>query len=187
MPSDPMESTLKERSYDSEPAKYLEAADYAWIIVFAFVVLVNLWFGLHNHAGEQKVAETKANAARLLAWFEDNGKIRELGQSVISGCDDPSDSWRECLASLVASGGPFETLTNQLEPTGKVFSDVCVRGELATLGTIVIERGAPKPQDPTAMVYARMPAAQDLSSRLPLKIYVCARSFHPMNVGETVF
>ena len=85
MPTEPTDSTLKERSHDSKPAKYLESADYAWIIVFAFVVLVNLWFGLHNHAEEQKVAETKANAARLLAWFEDNGNKRESGQSIISG------------------------------------------------------------------------------------------------------
>jgi hypothetical protein len=185
--SNPADDNLTSQGYSIEPSPYLRTADYLWISAFLFVVLINIWFGVHNHGEAHKVAETKANAERLLQWVADKGPIREQGQEVLVGCDDPKGSWHDCLAALIASGGPFESFRNYLEPDGKVFSEACDRSDLKTLGSIVIERGTPKPLDPSAMAYAKMPAAQTLSGKLPIKITVCGRSFHPMNVGEATF
>lgn len=167
--------------------KYLTMTDILWIFAFFSVIMINIWFGVHNHGEARKVAETKTNAENVLLWLAEKGRIREKGQEVLSGCDDPKGAWQDCLSALHASGGPFESFRNYLEPTGQIFSDSCNRADLKTLGSIVIEHGNPKPLDPSSMTYSKMPAAQDLNGRLPLKIFICGRSFHPMNVGEVVF
>lgn len=168
-------------------AEYLLKADIFWMTLLAAVVAVNFWFGFHNHGEAHRVATIKTNAEDLLKWLGEKGEAREQGGQILAGCDSPRDSWHGCLAAIIAPGGPFEAFRNHLEPSGKVFSDSCDRGDLKTLGAIVIERGNPKPLDPSALVYAKMPQHQDLNGKLPLKIFICGRSFHPMNVGETIF
>lgn len=187
MPTGPIMSAIKEQSNDPEPNKYLQASDYAWVAVFVFVVLVNLWLGVSNYSNAKKVSETTTIATQVMKWFADNETAREAGRLLLFDCNEPGGLWSNCLASIVAPGGPFENLSNQLEPTAKVFSDVCNRDDFSTLGSIVIERGSAKQADPSSIVYAKMPVAQDLGAKLPLKIYVCGRSFRPINVGEVVF
>ncbi|NBW01613.1 MAG: hypothetical protein EBR85_07915 [Betaproteobacteria bacterium] len=174
-------------NHRSEFPKYVATADIIWIAAFLCVVIINIWFGVHNYGEAKKVAEIKANAERLLHWVSEKGPLREKGQEVLSGCNDPKGLWQDCLAALIIPGGPFESFKNHLEPQGQIFSDSCDRGDLKTLGSIVIERGTAKPLDPSSMTYSKMPASQDLSGRLPLKIFICGRSFHPMNVGEAIF
>lgn len=169
------------------PGAYLGKADIVWMTLLAVVVAVNFWFGFHNHGEAHQVATIKANAEDLVKWLGEKSEAREQGGSILAGCDTPKDSWHGCLAAIIAPGGPFEAFRNHLEPSGKVFSDSCDRSDLKTLGAIVIERGNPKPLDPSALVYTKMPPHQDLNGKLPLKIFICGRSFHPMNVGETLF
>ena len=176
-----------EPTNQSGPFKFLTSADIFWIVAFASVIVVNIWFGVHNYGEARKVAETKLNAEKLLDWITEKGPIREKGQEVLLGCDDPKGTWHDCLAAASSPGGPFESFRNHLEPSGRVFSDSCDRADLSTLGSVVIERGSPKPMDPSAMTYSKMPPGQDLSVKLPLRIFICGRSFHPMNVGETIF
>ncbi len=165
---------------------YLRPTDFVWIVSFVFMLGINVWFGIHNYAEIQKVASTQKNAEALLAWITEQNKIRERGQPIPPECDGPAGTWHECLASTLSATGPFHTFENLLQPKGKIFSDSCERGDLSTLGAIVIEKGNPKPLDPSALVYTKMPPTLRLNERLALRVFVCARSFHPMHIGETV-
>ncbi len=185
--STPTEGGVSERAQLSEPALYLRRSDYLWISSFFIVALINIWFGIHNYNEAHKIVDTKANAQRLIQWLADKGTLREQGQEVLAGCNDPTNLWQDCLAAMTAAGGPFGSFRNTLEPKGRVVSESCDRSDLRTLGSIVIERGTPKPSDSSALVYTKMPTSQTLSGKLPLKVYICGRSFHPMNVGEAIF
>lgn len=166
---------------------YMQKTDFLWASLLGCVVVINLWFGIHNHSEAQKAATTKQNAENLLQWLSEKGPIREKGESVLPGCDSQKDLWQDCLAAITAQEGPLHSFRNYLEPGGRIFSDTCDRTDIKTLGSIVVEKGTPKPIDPSAMTYAKMPAKQILGNQLPIRIYVCGRSFHPMSVGETVF
>lgn len=178
------ESNLSEASQAvGRPQK----SDLPWIVLLILVVVINIWFGVHSYSEAQKVSATKQNAEDLIVWISEKGPLREKGQPVMAQCDAPKASWANCRDALAAPGGPFERIRNQLNSSGLVFADACDRNDLHTLGAIVIEKGSPKPADPTALAYAKMPADQNLTGKLPLKLSVCGRSFHTMNVGEAVF
>lgn len=173
----------------ADPARepYLNRFDPFWIVLFISVIVINIWFGIHSLTQAQHVALTRKNAEAVLGWLKEKAPLREQQQPILPGCDSPAGRWADCLNSIVAADGPLPNIRNQLQQAGPVFADACDRNESQSLGAIVIEKGSPKPTDPTAVAYSRMPKEQDLSQKLLLKFAVCGRSFHVMNVGETTF
>ena len=176
-----------ESSHDGQQQPYLNRFDPLWIALFVIVVAVNVWFGIHSLTQAQRVDVTRKNAAAVLGWLSEKAPLREQKQPVSAACDDPTGSWNDCLNSVTGPEGVLANARNELEPSYPIFSDACDRKDPKSFGTIVIEKGTPKPTDPNSIAYSKMPKNQDLSEKLLLKVVVCARSFHIMPIGETSF
>ena len=170
-----------------EKQPYLNRFDPLWILLFFLVIVINVWFGIHSLTQAQRVDVTRKNAAAVLGWLSEKAPLREQKQPVSAACDDPTGSWNDCLNSVTGPDGVLANARNELEPAYPIFSDACDRKDPKSFGTIVIEKGTPKPTDPNSIAYSKMPKNQDLSEKLLLKVVVCARSFHIMPIGETSF
>ncbi len=178
----------EKKQLSKEPdTRQVTKSDLLWIGVFFLIIATNFWLGGHNYLEARNVAETKSTAEKLTKWLAEAREASHSNRLTLGSCNDPASSWRDCRDELMANNGPIPNARNLLNPSGEFFADVCDRSNLSTLGSVVIEKGTPKPTDATQFIYAKMPSTQILSEKLPLKVFVCGRSFHPMVVGEIVF
>lgn len=183
----PLAPYKREQLSDLPTESQVKRSDFPWIGVFILVIATNIWLGAHNYLEARTVAETKSTAERLTKWLSEASEARQSGRLALSRCNDPTNAWRDCREELIAKDGPIPNARNLLNPSGDFFADACDRSNLSTLGSVVIEKGTPKPTDATQLIYTKMPSTQTLSEKLPLKVFVCGRSFHPMIVSEIVF
>ena len=128
------------------------------------------------------------NGEQFAAWLEEAGAKRAAGEKTgVAACDADGASWNDCRDALVAKDGPMASLANVASPDSGVFAAACDRTQLDTLGTIIIEKGLPKPPDGASLIYSAIPDAEPVKDALSLRVAVCGRGYSQINVREVKF
>ena len=96
--------------------------------------------------------------------------------------------WETCLSALQSAGQPFAEMKNPLVPDGLSFSNKCDRGDLKTMGSIVIEKGtAGINNGQPIIVYTAIEPNESIASEVLLRVKVCGRGFVEFHVAELKF
>ena len=89
--------------------------------------------------------------------------------------------------ALVAAGAPFASLQNAFGVKNLLFADACDRNRLDTNGSIIIEKGTPKPPDGSSLAYAPIADEEPLAEPLALRVSICGRAFAVNHIAEFKF
>ncbi len=172
---------------DSAKQPYFTLTDFIFVVIAIVVGILVVRLGATTWAEGMRTEASKANGEQLAAWLEEAGAKRAAGEKTgIAACDADGASWSECRDALVADDGPLASLANPAMPDG-VFASACDRNQLDTLGTIIIEKGLPKPPDGASLVYGAMPDDEPTKDALSLRVAVCGRGYSQINVREVKF
>ena len=87
----------------------------------------------------------------------------------------------------MAEGAPFASLQNAFETKNLVFADACDRTRLDTHGSIIIEKGTPKPPDGSSLAYGPLPDEESLAEPLAIRVSICGRAFAINHIAEFKF
>lgn len=175
-------------SPETAKSAYFTLTDFIFVVVAIVVGVLVVRLGSTTWIEGMHTEATKANGEQFAAWLDDTGKKREAGEATgIAACDADGANWKDCRDALVADGGPLAGLANPASDGGQLFAAACDRGQLDTLGAIVIEKGLPKPPDGASLIYSAIADAEPVKEALPLRVAVCGRGYSQINVREVKF
>lgn len=169
-------------------APYFGFRDLIFVAIAAVVAVLVVQLGYHTWADGNNTEMTKAQGEELAAWLTEQGNKRAEGQDTdVSACNRSDGKWIDCREALIAPGGPFEKLTNVFSKDNVLFSPVCDRTQLNTHGSIMVEKGLPKPPDGASLIYSPIADDEPLSENLALRISICGRGFSTIHIAEFKF
>jgi hypothetical protein len=87
----------------------------------------------------------------------------------------------------VAKGAPLASIQNAFEEKNLVFADACDRTRLDTHGSIIIEKGTPKPPDGSSLAYTPLADEESLAEPLAIRVSICGRAFAINHIAEFKF
>jgi len=173
---------------DSAKQHYFTLTDFIFVVIAIVVGILVVRLGATTWTEGMHTEATKANGEQFAAWLEEAGTKRAAGEKIgVAACDADGASWAECRDALVAKDGPLASLANVASPDSGVFAAACDRAQLDTLGTIIIEKGLPKPPDGASLIYSAIPDAEPVKDALSLRVAVCGRGYSQINVREVKF
>jgi hypothetical protein len=157
------------------------------LLLIVLGLVVNLGYTTFKEGSETE--HTKRNAEQLVQWLEETGKARAEGKEVaLESCRKDSEAMlQDCLMAVVAPGAPLANIKNVAEKEGLIFSPKCDREQLNTHGAIIVEKGTPKPTDPSALTFAAMETDEAVNQELNLRVIVCGRGFSVIKIAELKF
>jgi len=78
-------------------------------------------------------------------------------------------------------------MRNQFNASDAVFSTSCDRTRLETQGSLILEKGTPKPPDGSSLTYSPLGDDELLVEPLSLRLSICGRGFSVIHVAEFRF
>ena len=144
--------------------------------------------GMSTWVDGNRTETVKSQGEAVAAWMTEQGKYRESGQVTdLASCSLTDVRWSECRDAMVAANGPFANMRNQFSPRSPVFSSGCDRTRLETQGSLILEKGTPKPPDGSSLVYSPLADDEPLKEPLSLRVSICGRGFAVIHVAEFKF
>ena len=165
--------------------KYFSSSDPVWLLLACALVAVNLFVSLNDFRQARHTETTRMHAQYVADLIVRLSQQRTAGKPGPEACQ-PTSMWSTCQQGLLGMDAHAATLRNLLKPGGPVFSNGCDRQRPSTLGTIVIEVGTPKPNDPESLTYAPIQDEQVMKQRLPMRVAVCGRLYSKMLIADVV-
>ena len=171
----------------------VKAVYFGWrdmiFVAAALVVAISVArLGLSTWTDGNRTEAVKAQGESVSSWMAEQGKRRESGQATdVASCNLTDTHWSECRDALVATGGPFADLRNQFNTAHPLFSSGCDRTRLDTQGSLILEKGTPKPPDGSSLVYSPLSDDDILAEPLSLRLSICGRGFSVIHVAEFRF
>ncbi len=173
---------------DSAKQPYFTLTDFIFVVIAIVIGILVVRLGATTWTEGMHTEATKANGEQFATWIEQAGAKRAAGEKTgIAACDADDATWLECRDALVADDGPLASMANPALPDGGVFASGCDRTQLDTLGTIIIEKGLPKPPDGASLIYSAIPDTEPVKDALSLRVAVCGRGYSQINVREVKF
>ena len=181
--SDQQSSALGNGVTQSQP--YFSFSDGLFSLFMLSVLVAVSYLGFITYREGSETERTKRNAEQIVKWLEDSGKARAEGKSFKpEACAKDGQPWSDCLDALVAESGPFPKVHNVAEADGLTFSNKCGREQLNTYGAIILEKGTPKPMDPSSFTFGPMDDAEVIAKDGQLRVLVCGRGYSGIKIGE---
>lgn len=169
-------------------APYFGLGDLIFLVVAIAVAISVAKLGFDTWKYGRHTEASKTQGENLLNWMSQQGELRDAGKTTrITACDRGDTTWIECRDALIAKNGPFAAMHNTFNARDPIFSSHCDRGQLNSQGSILIQKGIPKPPDGSTLAYSPLPDHEPLSEPLALRISVCGRGFSIIHVGELKF
>jgi len=165
--------------------KYFSVSDGLFSTFMLGVLVAVTYLGFTTYLEGSETEHTKRNAEQLVKWLEESAKARAEGQPVSpEACGKDGQAWSECLDALIAEAGPFPKLQNVAEVDGLTFAKKCDREQLNTHGAIILEKGTPKPVDPSSFTFGPMEDAEVIAKDSQMRVLICGRGFSVIKIGE---
>jgi hypothetical protein len=172
----------------NHPAPYFGLTDLIFVLVAIVVAILVIRLGYMTWSDGSRTETTKANGEMVAAWMTEQGLKRESGKETdVPACNRGASTWAQCREALVAAGAPFASLQNAFESKNLLFADACDRNRLETHGSIIIEKGTPKPPDGSSLGYAPITDEEPLAEPLALRVSICGRAFAVNHIAEFKF
>ena len=182
------ETAPKHSSNNAEPKKpYITSGDIRFLI-FAMLVLFTLMnISYTIWKDEVSSGETKESGEHVVAVFTAQGQLRGNAESTPPAvCDFSSMTWAACRDAMFAVGAPLAETKNNFSTNNLLFSPACDRNDLHNLGSLIFEKGTPKP-DGSGFTYSPIADDEKLDQAVPMRLTVCVRGFTSQRVSEFSF
>ena len=167
---------------------YFSVSDFFFIFITAVVAIAIVKLGYSTWLEGMHTDLTKSNGETIVSWMTDAASKRAShDQSSKNECINDEKNWIDCREWLVSSSGPFKGMSNHINQSNKLFSSACDRTQLDTLGSIIFEKGTPKPPDGASLTYAPLADDELLREPLSLRLSICGRGFSVIRVAEFTF
>jgi hypothetical protein len=187
-----MEREALERSSSTAPEvatrPYFSLSDLIFVLLAAVVGVAVVQLGYVTWMEGRNTEAAKSSGESMVEWMTaESTKRSSSAPDLASECSGEDKNWLNCREWMVSSSGPLKGLSNQLRTSNKLFSAGCDRTQLDTLGSIIVEKGTPKPPDGASLVYAPLADDEPLGVPLSLRLSICGRSFSVIHVAEFTF
>ena len=183
-----MQANTGDNPSQDQQAPYFGLSDLIFVVVAIVVAAVVAQLGYHTWQDGNYTEMTKAQGEELSAWLTEQGSKRAEGQDTsVPACNRGDGKWSDCRDALVAAGGPLEKLANVFGKDNLLFAPACDRTQLNTHGSIMVEKGLPKPPDGASLIYSPIADDEPMSEVLSLRVSVCGRGFATIHVAEFKF
>lgn len=168
---------------------YFSLSDLLFMVVAGALGIGIIQLGYATWSDGQHTEAAKSTGESIVSWMTQEAAKRATadGANSASECRTEDKNWIDCREWLISSSGPFKGLSNQLSRNNKLFSPACDRTQLDTLGSIIFEKGTPKPPDGASLVYAPLADDESLGAPLALRLSICGRGFSVIHVAEFTF
>ena len=155
-----------ERSETIRP--YFSLSDFFFILITAVVAIAIIKLGYSTWIEGRHTDAAKSTGESLVSWMTDAASKRaSYDESSKNACSSEAKNWIGCREWLVSSSGPLRGMSNHISQGNKLFSPACERTQLNTLGSIIFEKGTPKPPDGASLMYAPLSDDEPLRDPLP--------------------
>ena len=173
---------------DHHSAPYFGLTDLIFVVIAIVVAVLVVRLGYMTWLDGSKTEDTKANGEAVATWLTEQGLKREKGEDTgVPACNRGESTWAQCREALVAKGAPLASLENAFESKNLVFADACDRTRLDTHGSIVIEKGTPKPPDGSSLAYGPLADEEPLAEPIAIRVSICGRAFAINHIAELKF
>ena len=170
------------------PRPYFSLSDLIFVVIAIVVAIAVAQLGYVTWAEGRNTESAKSTGESIVGWMTgEAAKRAEGGADLASACSGEDKTWLNCREWMASTDGPFKGLENQIRKGNKLFSPSCDRTQLDTLGSIIVEKGTPKPPDGASLVYAPLADEEPLGAPLSLRLSICGRSFSVIHVAEFTF
>ncbi len=180
-----MVNTASDLSPPTPQGPYFSSADLGWMLVVTALVLLNLFISLNDYTQARQTESTRMHAQSVLGLMLRMHEARASAKPGSEACQ-PDSKWADCQEALLRTDAAAAMIKNVIRPQNPVFANSCDRQRPATLGSIVIEVGIARANDPESLTYAPIRDDQRIGQRLPLRVGVCGRLYSKMLTGEVV-
>ncbi len=173
---------------DHHSAPYFGLTDLIFVVVATVVAVLVIRLGYMTWEDGSRTEDTKANGEAIAAWMTEQGQKREKNEDTgVAACNRGDGTWAHCREALLAAGAPFASLHNAFGTKNLVFADACDRNRLDTNGSIIVEKGTPKPPDGSSLAYGPLADEEPLAEPLALRVSICGRAFAINHIAEFKF
>lgn len=163
-------------------AKTMTFADFAFVIFLCGMTTAVFSLGFHAVREVLRMEDVKKDAEELVQWFKSTADDRKNPDFKPAACQkSETQVWKNCLAALVAEGGPLHNKINAFEPDRGLTSRKCDQQDTETIGTIIVEKGA-IPVGGSSYSYTPFDGTETLNKDFTLRVLVCGRGFHLIKV-----
>jgi hypothetical protein len=182
------ETAPKHNSNHAEPKKpYITLGDISFLV---FVLLVSLTMTSISYTiwkDEMHSGEAKESGEHVVATFTEQGQKRGNAEAnPPATCDVSTMTWATCRDAMFASSGPLAETKNTFSNENLLIAPACDRNDLHTLGSLIFEKGTPKP-DGSGFSYSAIADDEKLDQAVPMRLTVCVRGFTSEHVSEFTF
>ena len=173
---------------DQHSAPYFGLTDLIFVVVAIVVAVLVIRLGYMTWEDGSRTEDTKANGEAVAAWMTEHGLKREANEDTgVPACNRGASTWAQCREAILATGAPFASLHNAFETKNLVFADACDRTRLDTHGSIIIEKGTPKPPDGSSLAYGPLADEESLAEPVAIRVSICGRAFAINHIAEFKF
>jgi hypothetical protein len=175
-------------SNHAEPKKpYINAGDIAFLVFALLVAFTMTSISYTIWHDEKKSGDTKTSGEQVVAVFTEQGLKRGNAEANPPAvCDFSSMTWAVCRDAMFAVGAPLAETKNSFSADNLLFSQACDRNDLLNLGSLIFEKGTPKP-DGSGFTYSPIADDEKLDQVVPMRLTVCVRGFTTVRVSEFSF
>jgi len=169
-------------------------SDFLFLWVLFINLIVVAYLGIGNHQKALKVGQLQENGEQILAWFEGFEAKVQAGEAVTQKSCVPAEegagigkgvkvnTWKDCVGSLFATGGPFGDYSNLLMPEDPPYASKCDKHELGTSGAFIFEKMTMNPAGPPAV--SPMEPNEKLMSGMNIRLSLCDTGYYLIKIGE---
>ncbi|NDC09031.1 MAG: hypothetical protein EBZ75_06710 [Oxalobacteraceae bacterium] len=187
-----MNTEKLEQPSGAEPSEtnrpYFSLSDLFFMVIAGALGIGIVQLGFSTWVDGRHTESAKSSGESIVSWMtEAASKRSSAGEGSANECSGEDKNWLDCREWLVSSSGPFKGLSNQISRSNKLFSPACDRTKLDTLGSIIFEKGTPKPPDGASLAYAPLADDEPLGAPLSLRLSICGRGFSVIRVAEFTF
>lgn len=165
---------------------------FMWVIFANLLLVAYLGVGDYNKA--VKVTDSLKVGETIIAWFEDFSQQLANNQPIaMTSCmpqgedaslnkENKPNTWKSCVESLFAGGGPFASYTNLIMPKDSVLANKCDKHELGTSGAFIFEKLTTNPAGPPTA--SPMEPGEKLIAGLQVRLSLCDTGYYLVKIGE---
>ena len=187
MNTENLEQTSDAKSSETN-RPYCTLSDLFFMVVACALGIGIVQLGYSTWVEGRHTESAKSTGESIVSLMtEEASKRANAGESSTNECSGEEKNWLDCREWLVSSSGPLKGLSSQISRGNKLFSPACDRTQLDTLGSIIFEKGTPKPPDGASLGYAPLSDNEPLGAPIPLRLSICGRGFSVIHVAEFTF
>jgi len=187
MNTEKLEQTSDAKSSETN-RPYFTLSDLFFMVIACALGIGSVQLGYSTWVEGRHTESAKSTGESIVSLMtEEASKRANAGESSTNECSGEEKNWLDCREWLVSSSGPLKGLSNQISRGNKLFSPACDRTQLDTLGSIIFEKGTPKPPDGASLGYAPLSDNEPLGAPIPLRLSICGRGFSVIHVAEFTF